>query len=264
MKIWLISGAFSGVGKTTLAGNLRQILPDSISLKIGHGKRKKDLPGNFFSSVEAGLKFIEDQKGKSQHCIVESNRLAGLLHADIMVFLDNLDGERRGDAERLRAKADIILGDKGNPEEWKSKLAGLKLPVGIRQRVLVALRLQHEFLCGSRLALRTKIWFARDGKVVFGEGLARLLYAVESLGSLSAAARTEDISYRHAWGDVKRAEERLGFRLLERSIGGKAGGGAKLTGKARSLLDGYEALRRRTVRESDRWFRKLLEEIHLE
>jgi molybdate transport system regulatory protein len=261
MRIWLIAGAFSGIGKTTLAGNLRTLLPESTTLKIGHGQRKTEGGNNYFTTVDDAIEFISKQSCNHRHCIVESARLIGSISADIMIFLDNLDGDRRRDASVLRKSADIVLGHRGNPAEWKNRIAGLGVDTSTRNRVLYALREQHDYLRGNRLALRTKIWFASGGKVVFGEGLARLLYGIDAQGSLSAASRSEEISYRHAWGDIKRAEERLGFTLIERQVGGRKGGGARLTDKAHRLLQGYEKLRRKSVRESDKWFRKLLEEI---
>lgn len=264
MTIWQISGAFSRIGKTSLAKKLEENLPNAVLVKIGHGRRKNDIQNNFFSNLDQGIDFIREQKGKSEHCIVESNRRVGSLKSDLVIYLDSVDGERRRDAEKLRGSAEIVLGHRGNPSEWKTILGRLELPVGVRSRVLDTLREQHEFICGNRLALRTKIWFSHNGKVVFGEGLARLLHGIDSLGSLSAAAKAEDISYRHAWGDLKRAEERLGFPLLDRSTGGRAGGGSVLTNKARKVLEGYETLKLKTVRESDKWFRKLMEDIKLD
>jgi molybdate transport system regulatory protein len=65
---------------------------------------------------------------------------------------------------------------------------------------------------------------------------------VEQTGSLSQAARLLGLSYRHAWSQVKTAEERLGAALLVRNRGGHRRGGAVLTDKARGLLERFEAL----------------------
>jgi putative molybdopterin biosynthesis protein len=44
--------------------------------------------------------------------------------------------------------------------------------------------------------------------------LMALLHAVQAQGSISAAARTLDLSYRHVWGELKRWEAELGETLL--------------------------------------------------
>jgi len=79
-------------------------------------------------------------------------------------------------------------------------------------------------------------------KIVFGHGRAALLKTIQEEGSLSAAAKKLNISYRHAWGYLQASEQRLGFKLLSTSIGGPGGGGAVLTRKAEALLKKYEQL----------------------
>jgi tungstate transport system substrate-binding protein len=73
--------------------------------------------------------------------------------------------------------------------------------------------------------------------------LCDLLAEIDSSGSLSKAAARRKLSYRHAWGAVKRAEQRLGQRLLVRRTGGADGGGATLTEHARELLSQYARYR---------------------
>ena len=91
------------------------------------------------------------------------------------------------------------------------------------------------------MQVKSKIWLEKDGKLCFGIGRARLLRAVEQTGSLSQAAKTLGMSYRHAWSQMKSAEENL---LLVRNRGGKNRGGAVLTQKAEELLEQFETLDR--------------------
>ena len=95
------------------------------------------------------------------------------------------------------------------------------------------------------LELKAKAWIARDGELVFGKGRAQLLEAVDATGSLSAAARRLEMSYRRAWSMIGASEERLGFALLHRSKGGANGGGARLTQAARDLLDAFRRIESR-------------------
>ena len=87
-----------------------------------------------------------------------------------------------------------------------------------------------------------KVWLDCDGKA-FGEGPDRLLQRVEATGSLHKAAADMKMSYRKAWLMLKTMERRLGFALLERRVGGLAGGGSRLTPEARAFMKRYEAFR---------------------
>lgn len=69
--------------------------------------------------------------------------------------------------------------------------------------------------------------------------LCALLQAVDQLGSIRQAAAALSLSYRYAWGLIKRAETRLGKPLLTRRVGGAKGGGAALTEDAQALLADY-------------------------
>jgi len=63
-----------------------------------------------------------------------------------------------------------------------------------------------------------------------------LLRKVEELGTLSDAARALGMSYRHAWGLIKRTEKLMGKPLLKTWKGGRGGGGAQLTETGLRLL----------------------------
>ena len=85
-----------------------------------------------------------------------------------------------------------------------------------------------------------KVWLDSDGKA-FGEGPYRLLRGVQRAGSLRQAAMEMRMSYRKAWMTLSRCEERLGFPLLERKVGGSSGGGSTLTEAAKDFLRRYES-----------------------
>jgi molybdate transport system regulatory protein len=93
------------------------------------------------------------------------------------------------------------------------------------------------------LKLRYKIWIEKDGEKVFGDGPLDILHRVERTGSLRQAAEEINMSYSQAWNLIKDLEERLGFKLLERKIGGKSGGGSQLTEQARDLMMKFEIFR---------------------
>jgi molybdate transport system regulatory protein len=91
------------------------------------------------------------------------------------------------------------------------------------------------------MRLLYKLWLDYRGRA-FGDGPARLLDGVERSGSLRKAAQDLGMSYNKAWRILHAAEERLGFALLDRSVGGSLGGGSQLTPEGKDLLRRYRAL----------------------
>ncbi len=91
------------------------------------------------------------------------------------------------------------------------------------------------------MRLMYKIWLDYRGRA-FGDGPARLLAGVERDGSLRKAAQELGMSYNKAWRILHAAEERLGFALLDRNVGGSLGGGSQLTPEARDLVERYQAV----------------------
>ena len=91
-----------------------------------------------------------------------------------------------------------------------------------------------------RIRPRFKLWFVgEDEEYVFGLGTMRLLVEIDRLGSVSAAARELGMSYRFALERISIVEKRLGRSLVDRTRGGKDGGGAKLTAFGYELLADY-------------------------
>ena len=88
------------------------------------------------------------------------------------------------------------------------------------------------------MEVRYDMWLDNDGKV-FGKACLRLLEAVDRTGSLRKAAAEVNLSYCTAFNMLKESEERLGFALIERRIGGPSGGGSSLTSEARELMARY-------------------------
>lgn len=110
------------------------------------------------------------------------------------------------------------------------------------------------------MKIKSKLWIEVDGKPVFGRGRRFLLEAIDKYGSINQAAKEINISYRKAWGYIKAMEERLGFKLIERQIGGRNGGGAVLTEEAKKFLKKYKELEC-GIRESvDDKFRKIFKD----
>lgn len=112
--------------------------------------------------------------------------------------------------------------------------------------------------------IRSKIWLETDGEPVFGSGRRALLEGIEKYGSINRAAREINISYRKALSYITAMEERLGISLVERKAGGKSGGGAVLTNKAKDFLKKYELLEDGINEIIDRKFSKIFGEVKVQ
>ena len=100
-----------------------------------------------------------------------------------------------------------------------------------------------------------KIWLENDGKA-FGEGPFQLLRMVVEKGSLLQAAKSLEMSYQKAWLTIRKSEERLGFPLLERRIGGLAGGGSRVTAVGQEFLENYARFRKETEKRLNAVYQK--------
>lgn len=75
-----------------------------------------------------------------------------------------------------------------------------------------------------------------------GPGKIDLLRAVAETGSIAAAARTLGFSYKRAWLLIDTLNRGFGRPMVERSVGGRGGGGARLTPLGTALLRHYAAI----------------------
>jgi molybdate transport system substrate-binding protein len=64
------------------------------------------------------------------------------------------------------------------------------------------------------------------------------------------------MSYSKAWRLIQTLEERLGFALLERKVGGPSGGGSRVTSRGKALMSHYERFRRDVEKGLEKIFQK--------
>ena len=72
-----------------------------------------------------------------------------------------------------------------------------------------------------------------------GKGKALLLQKINECGSIAAAARSMELSYRRAWAMVRQMNASSGILLVEKNPGGAHGGGARLTTQGKELLTSF-------------------------
>ncbi|WP_277039791.1 TOBE domain-containing protein [Turicimonas muris] len=69
-----------------------------------------------------------------------------------------------------------------------------------------------------------------------------ILQRIDSLGSISQAARSAGISYKAAWQAIETLSNLAGEPLVEKAVGGSFGGGAVLTPAGRLVLEASASL----------------------
>lgn len=78
-----------------------------------------------------------------------------------------------------------------------------------------------------------------------GRGKVELIELIASTGSISAAGRAMDMSYRRAWLLVDALNHMFNQPVIESQRGGKQGGGAGLTPFGEELLARYRGMESR-------------------
>ena len=79
-------------------------------------------------------------------------------------------------------------------------------------------------------------------RLAIGPGKIALLEAIGDTGSLTAAARHLDMSYRRAWLLLDELNRSLKKPAVESAIGGAHGGGSQLTDTGRALVAHYRGV----------------------
>lgn len=90
--------------------------------------------------------------------------------------------------------------------------------------------------------LKFRVIFTPD--VFFGPGKADLLELIAAEGSIAAAGRRMDMSYKRAWQLVEEMNTMFASPLVESARGGAGGGGARLTAAGQAVLADYRGLQR--------------------
>lgn len=100
----------------------------------------------------------------------------------------------------------------------------------------------------------------KGSKILDCEGF-QLLVVIDTLQSIVAAAKEMKVSYRKAWGIIKKVEDQLGFPLVIKERGGADGGRTYLSEEGKELIDAYSELTTQFDRSINditrRFFRKI-------
>lgn len=95
---------------------------------------------------------------------------------------------------------------------------------------------------GPPSRLRGRLSLDVPGGALVGERRVRLLEAITEHGSITRAAAAVPLSYKAAWDALEAMNNLSPSPLVERSTGGRQGGGTRLTDAGRELVAMYRAV----------------------
>ena len=94
----------------------------------------------------------------------------------------------------------------------------------------------------SAIALQASLWMTVGGENFGGNGRIDLLAKIAETGSITQAAKAIRMSYKAAWDAIDKMNALAGEPLVERSTGGKGGGGTKLTARGEQLIRNFQLI----------------------
>ena len=77
--------------------------------------------------------------------------------------------------------------------------------------------------------LRGRLWIDGPEGTFIGWGRVTLLERIREHGSITKAAKSMEMAYRHAWDLVDSMNRQSKLPFVEMAAGGKGGGGARVT-----------------------------------
>ena len=115
-----------------------------------------------------------------------------------------------------------------------------------------------------KLKPQIKLWlYSENSQGSFGDGKWRLLETIEKTKSLKLTCELLGVSYRKAWGNLKKAEQCLDFNLVTRSRGGKTHGHSHLTEQGRAWMKAYSKFHQYIENAAETAYGKYLENFQL-
>ncbi|HWR73156.1 MAG TPA: ModE family transcriptional regulator [Nitrospirota bacterium] len=87
-----------------------------------------------------------------------------------------------------------------------------------------------------RPGLRGRVWIDGPEGTFIGYGRVVLLERIMEHGSITKAAKSMKMAYRHAWDLVDSMNRQAKEPFVELATGGKGGGGAQVTGMGKRAI----------------------------
>ena len=90
--------------------------------------------------------------------------------------------------------------------------------------------------------LEARLWIKKSDKNFLGRGRIELLERIKHHGSIHAAAKAMKMSYKAAWDSVDAINNLSDEPLVQKTSGGKGGGGTLLTAKGEEIIQAFHTL----------------------
>lgn len=94
-------------------------------------------------------------------------------------------------------------------------------------------------------SFKGRVWIEGKDGTFLGYGRVVLLERIKEYGSISVAAKSMSMSYRHAWELVSSMNSQAKSPLVETATGGRGGGGARLTEAGEKAIEFYHGYNKR-------------------
>lgn len=92
------------------------------------------------------------------------------------------------------------------------------------------------------IQLQGSLWMTVGGEHFGGMDRIALLTKIAECGSITKAAKAAHMSYKTAWDAIDTMNNLVGVPLVETLVGGKGGGGARLTQRGVELVENFQAI----------------------
>ena len=145
------------------------------------------------------------------------------------------------------------------PENVTVEDPGIHMEADGEESLMEAVRYRKEIVLSDPVRAEIGFGIARRD-VFFDEDLAALLEEIDLCHSMNQACRKLGMAYSRGWKMIRRAEEMLDRRLVEKQAGGSGGGGSVLTEEGRGILDGYQAAREDIRKYADAALKRFAED----
>lgn len=96
----------------------------------------------------------------------------------------------------------------------------------------------------NSIQLHGSLWMTVAGENFGGRGRVALLARVAECGSITRAAKSLGMSYKAAWDAIDTMNNLAGEPLVARLVGGKGGGGTRLTPRGERLVENFRLIER--------------------
>jgi len=92
------------------------------------------------------------------------------------------------------------------------------------------------------LQIKGRLWIECQGQTYLSWGRVTLLERIDEFGSVSAAAKSMQMSFSHAWHLVEDMNTLAPEPLVQKQTGGRNGGGAWLTDAGKLAIRNFRQL----------------------